>query len=76
MPTMHMLVAGKAHHRPGAFHSRHIGVSYELKENCIFNGIDKQSRAGRGVAFDGTKDLEPGGRSCLLIWALYSVLEQ
>jgi hypothetical protein len=25
--TMHLLVAGKAHHRPGTFHSRHIGVS-------------------------------------------------
>jgi hypothetical protein len=25
--TMHLLVAGKAHHRPGTFNSRHIGVS-------------------------------------------------
>jgi hypothetical protein len=25
--TMHLLVAGKAHHRSGTFHSRHIGVS-------------------------------------------------
>jgi hypothetical protein len=24
--TLHMLVAGKANHRPGTFHSRHIGV--------------------------------------------------
>jgi hypothetical protein len=24
---MHLLVAGKAHHRPGTFHSRHIGAS-------------------------------------------------
>jgi hypothetical protein len=23
---MHLLVAGKAHHRSGTFHSRHIGV--------------------------------------------------
>jgi hypothetical protein len=27
--TMHLLVAGKAHHRSGAFHSRHIGVGKE-----------------------------------------------
>jgi hypothetical protein len=25
--VMHLLVAGKAHHRSGTFHSRHIGVS-------------------------------------------------
>jgi hypothetical protein len=24
---MHLLVAGKAHHRSGTFHCRHIGVS-------------------------------------------------
>ena len=26
-PCMHLLVAGKAHHRSGTFHCRHIGVS-------------------------------------------------
>jgi hypothetical protein len=26
-PSMNLLVAAKAHHRPGTFHSRHIGVS-------------------------------------------------
>jgi hypothetical protein len=26
-PSMHLLVAGKAHHKSGTFHSRHIGVS-------------------------------------------------
>jgi hypothetical protein len=41
---MHLLVAGKAHHRSGTFHSRHI-----------FNGIDRQSRAGMRVVFDVTR---------------------
>ena len=49
--AMHMLVAGKAHHRSGTFHSRHIGVS---------KGIDKQSRAGMRVVFDVTRYLEGG----------------
>jgi hypothetical protein len=50
-PTMHMLVVdGKAHHRSGNFHSRHIGVN----QGKLFNGIDKQSRAGMRVVFDVT----------------------
>jgi hypothetical protein len=43
------LVAGKAHHRSGTSHSRHIGVS--KKESFIFNGIDKESRAGMRVVY-------------------------
>jgi hypothetical protein len=55
---MHLLVAGKAHHRPGTFHSRHIGVS--KGKSFIFNGIDKQSRAGMRAVFDVTRYLEGG----------------
>jgi hypothetical protein len=49
---MHLLVAGKAHHRSGTFHSRHIGVSKGKHESFIFKGIDRQSRAGMGVVFE------------------------
>jgi hypothetical protein len=42
---MHLLVAGEARRRSGTFHSRHIGV--QAKGSFVFNGIDKQSRAGR-----------------------------
>jgi hypothetical protein len=42
-----------------------------------FNGIDRQSRAGVRVVFDVTRYLEQaGGHAYVLIWALYSVLEQ
>jgi hypothetical protein len=49
--SMHLLVAAKAHHRSGAFHSRHI-----------FNGITGNMGLGgmRVAAFDGTRDLEGG----------------
>jgi hypothetical protein len=47
------------------------------KENFIFNGIYKQYGAGMRVVFDGTVEIwRSGGRSYLLIWALYIVLEQ
>jgi hypothetical protein len=55
--TMHLLVAGKAHHRSDTSHSRHIGVS---KGKLHFNGIDKQSRVGMRVVFDVTRYLEGG----------------
>jgi hypothetical protein len=29
---MHLLVAGKTHHRPGTFHSRHIGPWSEQRK--------------------------------------------
>jgi hypothetical protein len=70
---MHPLVAGEAHHRSDTLHS-HIGVS-KGKATYLINGIDRQSRAGMRVAFDFTGYLE-GGHAYLLIWALYSVLEQ
>jgi hypothetical protein len=75
---MHLLVAGKAHHRPGTFHAQPPrGSEQRAKEIIIFNGTDKQSRAGMRVVFDVTRYLE-GRRHMpyVLIWALYSVLEQ
>jgi hypothetical protein len=33
--TVHLLVAGKAHHRPGTFHSRHSGVSKQRKASYL-----------------------------------------
>jgi hypothetical protein len=58
--------------------SRHIPHWSEqrTKESFIFNGIDKQPRAGMGVVFDVTRYLEGGHMTNDLIWALYSVLEQ
>ena len=67
---MHLLMADKAHNRPGAFHSRHIGFG---KGNLHTNGIDKHAGAGTRVKFDGARNLEGDH---LLIWALYILLEQ
>jgi hypothetical protein len=51
--SMHLVVAAKAHHSSGTFHSRHIPHwSDHRKESIIFNGIEKQSRAARWDAKD------------------------
>jgi hypothetical protein len=59
--TRLLLVAAKAYHSPGTFHSRHIGANLEwAKGNSMLNDIYKQYGAGMRVAFDGTRYLEGG----------------